>query len=92
MKHNVVNYKEVAFGEDDAWHLTVPACYKLCLIHTVFLNLENPLNFYIPPIQGHKNFMCLSPYLFLHVIEFLANDLTPFFVKLHATIFLAFLS
>ena len=62
------------FGEIDTGYLTVPACHKTPPVHTVVLDLEDPLVFYTPVIRGHKTFVSLAPdLLFIHTGEFFAK-------------------
>ena len=51
--------------------LSVPTCDEMHPVHTVVLNLEDPLVFHTPTNRGHKTFACLELYLLLvHVSKF----------------------
>ena len=51
-------------------------------VHTIKLNLEDPLILYTPTIRGHKTFVSLAPYLlFVHVGKFLFNLFSPFYAR-----------
>ena len=62
--------------------MTVPTCDKTHLVHTVVLNLEDPLVLDTPMIRGHKTFACLVPYLLLvHLGEFLFDCFLSFHAR-----------
>ena len=72
MKSCILNYWRVVFRKVDPRYLTGPACYEMHPIHTIVLDLEEPLVYYTPLIRGRKTFSCLVPYLLLvHVGEFI---------------------
>ena len=81
-KSYVVNYWREFFRKIDARYLTVPACNETCLVHTVPIDLEDPLVFYTTSIRGHNTFACLVPYLLLvHVGKFFFDSFSSFCVR-----------
>ena len=87
MKSYVVNYQRVVFRKVDPGYLTVPACNKMCLVHPIALDLEDPLVFYTSSIRGHKTFLCLAPYMLLvHISEFFLDHILPFCMRVEVGI------
>ena len=61
---------------------SVPTCKEMHPVHTIALDLEDPLVFHTHLIGRHKIFACLMPYLLLvNVGEFLANGFLSFFLE-----------
>ena len=53
------------------------------LVHSIALNLEDPLVLHASKIRGNKTFTCLAPYLLLiHINKFLFNCLSPFCLRI----------
>ena len=79
MKGYIVNYCRVVLRKINARYLTVPACNKTHLVHTVVLDCEDPLVFYTLLIGTHKSFAGLMQYLLLvHVCKLFAYGFSPF--------------
>ena len=58
--------------------MTVPTDNETHPVHTVALDLDDPLVFYIPSIEGPKTFLCFVPYLLLiHVGKFFLDHFSP---------------
>ena len=84
-KSHVINYLRVVFRKVNFRYQTVPTCNETHPVHTIVLDLKDPLVFYTPSIRGHKTFLCLESYLLLvHVGRFFLDCFLPFFMRVWA--------
>ena len=70
----------------------MPTHHKTCLVHTLVLDLENPLVFYAPAIREHNTVASHVSYLLLvHVGKFLEYLFSPLFARVFAGIIPSFI-
>ena len=83
MKFNIINYQRLVFGEINTRYLAVPACHEMHPVHTISLDLEDPLIFHSPTIREHKTLVSHAPHpLLVYAGELLVNCFPPFCTRI----------
>ena len=88
---NIIKYLRVFFREVNTGYLALPTCHKTCPVHTVALDLEDPLASNVPGSRRHKTIASHVPYLLLvHVGKLLVNCFLPFCARVGIGMILSF--